>query len=125
MPSERIELRWHIIDSSTLPRTWDIIMDRGGNFAVEEMRVGIHKDEPSYARLKVEAPNDEILELILSELQQFGAVLMHGNDVQTMVVQQEGVLPAKFYSTTNLPTQARLHTPWLTAHDIHLDLPIL
>ena len=35
MPSEVIELSGHIIDSWTLPRAWDIIMDRGGNFAVE------------------------------------------------------------------------------------------
>src|SRR5258706_6425691 len=125
MPSERIELRGHIIDSWTLPRTWDIIMDRGGNFAVEEMRVGIHKDEPSYARLKVEAPNDEILELILSELQQFGAVLMHVNDVQTMVVEQKGVLPAKFYSTTNLPTQVRLHGQWVNVEGIEMDVAIV
>jgi len=66
MPSELIELSGHIIDSWTLPRAWDIIMDRGGNFAVEQMRVRTSKTEPSYARLKIEAPNDEILELILS-----------------------------------------------------------
>src|SRR3989440_427174 len=34
MASELIELSGHIIDSWTLPRSWDIIMDRGGNFVV-------------------------------------------------------------------------------------------
>ena len=87
MASEVIELKGHIIDSWTLPRAWDTIMDRGGNFAVEEMRVGTSKTEPSYARLKVEAPDDETLELIISELQQFGAVLLHGNDAQTAGVE--------------------------------------
>lgn len=125
MPSERIELSGHIIDSWTLPRTWDIIMDRGGNFVVEEMRVGRRKDEPSYARLKVEAPNDEVLELILSELQQFGAVLLHGKDAQTMAVEQNGVLPAKFYSTTNLPTQVRLRGQWVTVEDIEMDVAVV
>src|SRR5947209_13285896 len=125
MPSERIELSGHIIDSWTLPRSWDIIMDRGGNFVVEEMRVGRRKSEPSYARLKVEAPNDEVLELILSELQQFGAVLVHGNDVQTMGVQKKGVLPAKFYSTTNLPTQVRMHTQWIEVEGIEMDVAVV
>src|SRR5215469_946747 len=87
MPDEVIELSGHIIDSWTLPRAWDVIMDRGGNFAVEEMRVGTSKTEPSYARLKVEAPDDETLELILSELQQFGAVLLHGDDAQISIVE--------------------------------------
>ena len=125
MPSERIELSGHIIDSWTLPRSWDIIMDRGGNFVVEEMRVGRRKDETSYARLKVEAPNDEVLDLILSELQQFGAVLLHGEDAQTVAVEQDGVLPAKFYSTTNLPTQVRLRGQWATVEGIEMDVAVV
>jgi lysine-ketoglutarate reductase/saccharopine dehydrogenase-like protein (TIGR00300 family) len=125
MPDEVIELSGHIIDSWTLPRAWDVIMDRGGNFAVEEMRVGTSKTEPSYARLKVKAPDDETLELILSELQQFGAVLLHGNDALTAIVEQNGVLPARFYSTTNLPTQVRLNGQWVDVEDIEMDVAIV
>lgn len=125
MPSEVIELSGHIIDSWTLPRAWDVIMDRGGNFAVEEMRVGTSKTETSYARLRVTAPDDQTLELILSELQQFGAVLLHGNDVQTAIVEQNGVLPARFYSTTNLPTQVRLYGQWVQVEDIEMDVAIV
>ncbi len=125
MPSELIELSGHIIDSWTLPRAWDIIMDRGGNFEVEEMRVGVNKNDPSYARLKIQAPNDEILERILSELQQFGAVLLHGADAQTVAVEQHGVLPAKFYSTTNLPTQVRLNGQWVSVEGIEMDVAII
>jgi lysine-ketoglutarate reductase/saccharopine dehydrogenase-like protein (TIGR00300 family) len=125
MSSELIELSGHIIDSWTLPRAWDIIMDRGGNFAVEEMRVGVHKNDPSYARLKIEAPDDEILELILSELQQFGAVLIHGADALTVAVEQDGVLPAKFYSTTNLPTQVRLNGQWVNVEGIEMDVAVV
>jgi lysine-ketoglutarate reductase/saccharopine dehydrogenase-like protein (TIGR00300 family) len=125
MPDEVIELSGHIIDSWTLPRAWDVIMDRGGNFVVQEMRVGTSKTETSYARLKVEAPNDETLELILSELQQFGAVLLHGNDALTAIVEQDGVLPAGFYSTTNLPTQVRLNGQWVNVEDIEMDVAIV
>src|SRR5438132_4421465 len=125
MLSEVIELSGHIIDSWSLPRAWDTIMDRGGNFNVEEMRVGVSKTEPSYARLKVEAPDQQILELIISELQQLGAVLLHGNDVQTATVEQHGVLPAKFYSTTNLPTQVRLNGQWVTVEDIEMDVAVV
>jgi lysine-ketoglutarate reductase/saccharopine dehydrogenase-like protein (TIGR00300 family) len=125
MPSELIELSGHIIDSWTLPRAWDIIMDRGGNFVVEEIRVGMNKNNPSYARLKIQAPSDEILERIISELQQFGAVLVHGADAQTVAVEQHGVLPAKFYSTTNLPTQVRLNGQWVSVEGIEMDVAII
>lgn len=125
MPSEVIELKGHIIDSWILPRAWDTIMDRGGNFEVEEMQVGKKKTEQSYVRLKVIAPDDETLELILSELQQFGAGLLHGNDVQTARVEQNGVLPDKFYSTTNLPTQVRLNGQWVDVEQIEMDVAVV
>ena len=125
MLSEVVELSGHIIDSWALPRAWDIIMDRGGNFVVEEMRVGVSKTETSYARLKVQAPNSKTLDLILSELQQLGAVLLHGNDVQTGTVEQHGVLPAKFYSTTNLPTQVRLNGQWVNVENIEMDVAVV
>ena len=73
---EVVELSGHIIDSWTLPRAWDIIMDRGGNFDVEEMRVGRHKTESSYVRLKILAPNSEVLDLILTELQQMDQITL-------------------------------------------------
>ena len=125
MPSEVIELDGHIIDSWTLPRAWDTIMDRGGNFAVEEMRVGVNKSETSYARIKVEAPDDETLDRILTELQQFGAVLVHKEDAVTTAVEKEGVLPEKFYSTTNLHTQVRIGGQWVTVEGIEMDVAVL
>lgn len=122
---EVVELSGHIIDSWTLPRIWDIIMDRGGNFEVEEMRVGSRKTEPSYARLKVIAPDDDILERIVSELQQFGAVLTNAEDAQTARVEKDGVLPNNFYSTTNLPTQIRIHGQWIDVANIEMDVVIV
>ncbi len=125
MPSEVIELSGHIIDSWTLPRTWDAIMDRGGNFKVEEMRVGVNKTESSYARLRVDAPDAETLDRILTEVQQFGAVLVHKEDAVTTAVEQDGVLPGKFYSTTNLPTQVRIGGQWVTVEGIEMDVAVI
>src|SRR5436305_8815588 len=100
-------------------------MDRGGNFTVEKMRVGKSKTETSYARMRVEAPSDAILELIISELQQFGAVLVHGADARTQPVEQNGVLPADFYSTTNLPTQVRVNGQWVEVEGIEMDVAVV
>ncbi|HLZ58016.1 MAG TPA: TIGR00300 family protein [Ktedonosporobacter sp.] len=122
---EVVEMSGHLIDSWALPRAWDTIMDRGGNFVVEEMRVGVRKTEISYVRLKVEAPDAEVLELILSELQQLGAVLVHASDVKTVAVEQDGVLPPAFYSTTNLLTQVRLNGQWVEVAGIEMDVAIV
>lgn len=121
---EVVELNGHIIDSWTLPRVWDTIMDRGGNFDAEEMRIGSTKNDTSYARLKVSAPDRDTLEQIISELQQLGAVLLHASDAHTDRVEQDGVLPARFYSTTNLVTQVRLRGQWVTVENIEMDVAI-
>ncbi len=125
MSSETIELSGHIIDSWTLPSAWDVIMDRGGYFTVDELRIGVHKTETSYIRLKIEAPDDNTLDLILTELQQFGAALVNGDDAQTAAVEQPGVLPPSFYSTTNLPTQVRVQGQWVQVENIEMDVVIV
>lgn len=125
MASEVIELTGHIIDSWALPRAWDTIMDRGGNFNVEEFRIGKIKTEQSYIRLKVEADDEEKLDQILTELQQLGAEIVHGTDAQTEMIEQEGVLPAQFYSTTNLPTQVRIKGQWVTVEHIEMDVAVV
>ncbi|GER88601.1 TIGR00300 family protein [Dictyobacter vulcani] len=65
-----------------------------------------------------------MLEQIISQLQQLGAVLLHADDVHTIKVEQEGVLPDKFYSTTNLPTQIRLNGQWVEVEKIEMDVAI-
>lgn len=122
---EVVEMSGHIIDSWTLPKAWDTIMDRGGNFDVEEMQVGATKNDTSYVRLKILAPDADTLDLIISELQQLGAVLLHADDAHTTTVEQDGVLPEKFYSTTNLPTQVRLNGQWVTVENIEMDVAIV
>src|SRR5579859_3923532 len=105
MPSAEIELRGHIIDSYILPRVWAAIMDAGAHYHVLEMRVGQSEAETSYARLEVTAATPAALDELLLELQQLGAEPVRPRDARTQPVEQAGVLPDAFYSTTNLPTQ--------------------
>ena len=71
--SEIVELRGHIIDSYALPQIMDEVMDRGGEFVIQDIQVGRRKDEPSYARIQISAPNRELLELLLNRAQRIGA----------------------------------------------------
>src|ERR1700682_4115211 len=72
--SEIVELRGHIIDSYALPQIMDEVMDRGGEFVIEEISVGRRKDEPSYARIQISAPDAEQLALLLHIVQRIRAV---------------------------------------------------
>jgi lysine-ketoglutarate reductase/saccharopine dehydrogenase-like protein (TIGR00300 family) len=123
--SEEVTLEGHIIDSWTLPRAFDAIMDMGGTFDVEEIQVGRAKDEPSFARLKVHANSERELESILLALQPFGAILASRDDVACKPAPVNGVLPPDFYSTTHLPTQVRLNGHWVEVQNTEMDLIIV
>lgn len=123
--SEEITLEGHIIDSWALPRAWDTIMDMGGTFDVLEFQVGRAKDEVSFARLKINADSEKLLEEILLALQDFGAVLASREDVAYVPAPADGVLPPNFYSTTHLPTQVRLNGRWVEVKSTEMDLVIV
>src|SRR5918911_171757 len=111
--SETIELRGHIIDSLVLPQIMDEVMDRGGEFVIQQIDVGRRKDEPSYARIQINAPNAELLELLVDRAQRIGAILEEVDHVQTRPAPADGVFPEGFYSTTNLETDIRLNGTWV------------
>jgi lysine-ketoglutarate reductase/saccharopine dehydrogenase-like protein (TIGR00300 family) len=123
--SEEITLEGHIIDSLILPRVFDAIMDLGGDFRVEEIRVGTHKREPSFARLTILAPTNLQVHDIVSTLQGFGAALVSKGDAKTAPAPCDGTLPDNFYSTTNLTTQIRLEGRWVEVQGTEMDLAIV
>jgi len=123
--SEEITLEGHIIDSLILPRVFDAIMDLGGDFRVEEIRVGTHKREPSFARLTVFAPSEPRIRHIVTTLQGFGAMLVSRTDVATAPAPCDGALPDRFYSTTNLATQVRVNGRWTEVDGTEMDLVIV
>ncbi|MCD6290794.1 MAG: TIGR00300 family protein [Anaerolineae bacterium] len=123
--SETITLKGHIIDSLILARVMDAIMDLGGDFNVEEIYVGRHKQEPSRARISVFAETELQMRQILVTLQQFGAQILDGGDVRTEPAPIDGAVPDDFYSTTNLPTQVRLNGTWVDVQGTEMDLVIV
>lgn len=123
--SEEITLEGHIIDSWILPKVFDAVMDLGGAFDLQEIRVGRRKDEPSFARLKISAESEAQLHRILAALQDYGAELVSRGDVRTEPAPRDGVLPDDFYSTTHLPTQVRLSGRWVDVDGTEMDLVII
>jgi lysine-ketoglutarate reductase/saccharopine dehydrogenase-like protein (TIGR00300 family) len=99
-------------------------MDLGGNFDVEEFRVGKRKNETSFVRLSVEAPDEAQLGEILTAIQQFGATPIDEAEADLEPVTQEGVFPQAFYSTSNQPTSVRQGGKWREVENIEMDCGI-
>src|SRR5919197_4057399 len=122
--SQVIELRGHIIDSFVLPRIMDEVMDRGGEFVVQQIEVGRRKDEPSYARIQISAPTQELLQLLLDRAQRIGATPPRVEQVRTAAAPADGVFPEGFYSTTNLETEVSLDGRWVRVEYPEMDCAI-
>src|ERR671936_870747 len=118
--SEIVELNGHIIDSYALPRIMDEVMDRGGEFEIRDIRVGRHKDEPSYARIQISAPTQELLELLIDQALRIGAVPEDIEQVNLVPAPADGVFPEGFYSTTNRKPGVRRAGGWGRAHWSHM-----
>jgi lysine-ketoglutarate reductase/saccharopine dehydrogenase-like protein (TIGR00300 family) len=122
--SETVELRGHIIDSYALPQLMDDVMDRGGEYVIEQIEVGRRKDEPSYARILITAPTPELLALLVDHARRIGASAEYPEQVRLQPAPVDGVFPEDFYSTTNLATEVRLGGEWVPVEWPEMDCAV-
>ncbi len=123
--SRTVELEGHIIDSGMLQTCFGIIMDMDGAFQVERFEIGRHKTADSYARLVVEADDEEQLQAIIHELHQNGANPADPKDATVEPAPADSVVPVGFYSTTNHPTDIRYEGEWLSVENIEMDCAVI
>jgi len=120
----RLVLKGHIIDSMMLPQVMDLVMDHGGNFTIEELKVGQHKTDTSLCRMEVVASSAEQLDRIVRQARALGATAESELPAQLEKVTKDGVFPEGFYSTSNLPTEVLIDGTWVTVEDIEMDCAI-
>jgi lysine-ketoglutarate reductase/saccharopine dehydrogenase-like protein (TIGR00300 family) len=128
MTSERhaalLLLEGHIIDSMMLPHLLDLVMDRGGAFDIQELRVGQHKTDQSTCRIEVTACDPGTLDDIVRRARELGARVVSEEPVRTARVPARGVYPEGFYSTSNLPTYVMLGDNWVLVERQEMDCAI-
>jgi lysine-ketoglutarate reductase/saccharopine dehydrogenase-like protein (TIGR00300 family) len=118
-----IELKGHLLDSGIINRALDLIVEQGGSFQVLEFKLGTQRQSTSEARVRVSAPDGELLATILSELIQMGAIVADGEtqDAHLVSVVQDGVAPDDFYVTTIYPTEVRVNGTWMRCLNQRMD----
>lgn len=123
--SEVLETRGHLMDSGVLAKVLDDVLSYGGDYRIDRLDVGkAHADE-SYARLVVSAADDESLARLLMRLQAHGVNQVDPGEAVVREVEQDGVFPDDFYSTTNLETVVRLGTTWVPVERPEMDCGLL
>jgi lysine-ketoglutarate reductase/saccharopine dehydrogenase-like protein (TIGR00300 family) len=123
--SETVEIRGHLLDSGVLSRCVDDVLSLGGDYVIEKFDVGRQHDDESYARIRIDTSDEALLNSILMRLNSHGVNLTDPGEARTRVVDQAGVFPDDFYSTTNLDTQVRLDGHWLDVEQPEMDCGLL
>ncbi|WP_455645227.1 ornithine cyclodeaminase, nickel-pincer nucleotide-dependent [Methanosphaera sp.] len=125
MYTQRILLQGHIIDSLTLPKAMDIILDQGGDYEIEELTVGKLKNDTSTAKILVKAEDEKIFNRILDMLTDCGAELIEDIEEVTLVEsEKDKTVPDNFYSTSNYNTKIRYNGEWINIDNIEMDCVI-
>jgi len=117
-------LEGHIIDSMMLPQLMDLVMDLGGAFDIQELRVGHRKTDTSLCRIEVTACDAATLDDIVRRARELGAHTATEEPVRTEPVAAPGVYPEGFYSTSNLPTSVMLEGGWVPVERQEMDCAI-
>ena len=121
MATETIEVEGHIIDSLILAKILDTILAAGADYQILDVSIGRTNADASRAVLQVDALDDDALAALIEELQVHGANRVGDSDAVLEPCDQDGVLPAGFYSTTNLPTEVRVEGRWLPVVNPEMD----
>jgi lysine-ketoglutarate reductase/saccharopine dehydrogenase-like protein (TIGR00300 family) len=122
--SALLVLEGHIIDSLILPQVMDLVMDIGGAFVIEELRVGQRKTDTSYCRIQVSAQSAAKLDEIVKRCREIGAKVAEEHPAKLVAVAKAGVFPEGFYSTSNLPTYVLLEGSWVPVERQEMDCAI-
>jgi lysine-ketoglutarate reductase/saccharopine dehydrogenase-like protein (TIGR00300 family) len=122
---ETVELRGHLMDSGALARVLDDVLGYGGDYTIDRLDVGKTHEDESYARIRVEAADDEALQRLLMRVQTHGANQLDPGEALLREVDRDGVFPEDFYSTTNLETMVRIDGHWLRVANPEMDCGIV
>lgn len=125
METEVVELSGHIIDSLLLAKVLDTILEAGADYRIDDIQVGRTNTDGSRARLVIFAQDLRTLERLLENLNVYGVNRVLRSPARLVACERDGVLPAGFYSTTNLPTYVLTGKGKLTVENPEMDCALV
>jgi lysine-ketoglutarate reductase/saccharopine dehydrogenase-like protein (TIGR00300 family) len=118
-----IRLEGHLLDAGIMNRALDLIVEQGGSFRVLKFELGVERQSVSHAEVRVSAPQHGLMEDIMTQLIDLGAIAppQETCDTNIEIVELAGVAPDDFYVTTIYPTQVRVKCEWVNVQNQRMD----
>jgi lysine-ketoglutarate reductase/saccharopine dehydrogenase-like protein (TIGR00300 family) len=123
--SEIVRLDGHVVDSLLLAKVLDTIVDAGASYEILELEMGTTSLDESHVRIRVSAADEPALDALLAEVQVHGVNREDASDAEVVAAPVDGVLPAEFYSTTNLVTWVRVDGRWIQSGRPEMDCALV
>jgi lysine-ketoglutarate reductase/saccharopine dehydrogenase-like protein (TIGR00300 family) len=108
-----------------LPKVLDQIIAFGADYVIETITIGHSRRDQSFAKVRVDAPDDRTLHEVIELITRSGATLSEGEDASMEPAPRDGVFPDDFYATTNLPTDILLGGTWIKVSNAEMDCGII
>lgn len=121
--SRVIAMEGHLLDSGLINRALDLVVEGGGSFQVLSFDLGAQRQSTSKAQIRVSAPDREVMEELMSQLIDLGAVHLPDelHDANLVPITQAGVAPDDFYTSTIYPTEIRVDDTWVRVEHQRMD----
>jgi len=125
--SRVVQMQGHLLDSGLINQALDLIVEMGGSFQVLNFNLGEQRQSTSSAEIKVTAPSHDLMEEIMAQLIDLGAVARPQEvcDINWEAVDSAGVAPDDFYVTTIYPTEVRVNCEWVPVQNQRMDAAIV
>lgn len=121
--SRIIRMEGHLLDAGLINQALDLVVEGGGSFQVLNFSLGEQRQSTSSAEVKVTAPSHHVMETLMTQLIDLGAVPRPQEecDAHLEPVSLNGVAPDDFYVTTIYPTEVRVKGEWVTVLNQRMD----
>lgn len=125
--SRVIRMEGHLLDAGLINQALDLIVEGGGSFQVLNFHLGEQRQSTSIAEVKVTAPSHEVMESLMTQLIDLGALPPPQEicDINWEPVVLAGVAPDDFYVTTIYPTEVRVNCSWVRVQGQRMDAAIV
>lgn len=119
------QARGHLIDSGLLSDALEAVQAASATYRVVRLDIGTHRHDESSLELEVTAPGQAAFERLRADLMSLGLSETDTQDAVLGTVDQDGVAPEGFYSSTNLATEVRLRGEWLPVAQQRMDATLV
>jgi lysine-ketoglutarate reductase/saccharopine dehydrogenase-like protein (TIGR00300 family) len=119
------QARGHLIDSGLLSDALEAVQAASATYRVVRLDIGTHRHDESSLELEVTAPGQVAFERLRADLMSLGLSETDTQDAVLGTVDQDGVAPEGFYSSTNLATEVRLRGEWLPVLQQRMDATLV